>query len=821
MRNRTWIFAAAAVIVFAIHRQLPAAGDAADYNVVWNSPSTNSNGSMPLGNGDIGVNVWVENNRDLVFYLSKTDAWDENGCLLKLGKVRVRLPENALSSSVSYRQEFRLQDGTIRIDAGQGSAATAVTLWIDSHNPTVQIDVQRATAFNADVGFEPWRTSRRQLTGWELDMAYGEMGSPDPVYIEPDTVGGGQTDRILWYHRNERSVWTKNLQVQGLDPNNTVGTDVLMHNTFGAAVTGANLQNIDSTTLRTSQAATRQVISVHALTARTDTAQQWIDQLDQRIVQTESVPYDQRKAANDQWWNNFANQSYIRVTGGPNAEVVSRGHALQRTINAFSGQGGSPIKFNGSIFTVDYNGNPDYRRWGGPYWFQNTRFPYWSMLQSGDFQQMQPLFDMYLRNLDLAKERVQTYYGQQAQGAYFPETMTHWGTYASSNYGWNNPDPQSGVSENQYIRYYWQGGIEVTAMMLQYYDYTSDRQFVREKLLPLATEIVTFYDTHYPRDAAGKIRFEPAQALETWWTAVNPLPEVAGLHYVLDKLLRLPEAETTAQQRDQWARMKSELPDIPTRTVDGKQIFAPGQEYSNKRNAENAELYGVFPYLISGVGKDNLQMGIDTFNNRTVRRNGSWHQDSIQAAMLGLTGTAQSLVTQNFLASSLRFPGFYGPNNDWTPDQCHPNVASIALQRMLIQVDGEQVEFFPAWPTDWDVEFRQFGPNGMIFMGDYENGAVKWMDPTADGLLSQADYQLVMANLGYDNQSNEGDLASLLLGDVNFDGRVTDADHVALFAAAVELGIDPSGWQIPEPSTLALLATGLLGSLCYVRRKRK
>ena len=30
------------------------------YNVVWNSPSQSSDGSMPIGNGAIGLNVWVE-----------------------------------------------------------------------------------------------------------------------------------------------------------------------------------------------------------------------------------------------------------------------------------------------------------------------------------------------------------------------------------------------------------------------------------------------------------------------------------------------------------------------------------------------------------------------------------------------------------------------------------------------------------------------------------------------------------------------------------------------------------------------------------------
>jgi alpha-L-fucosidase 2 len=30
------------------------------YNVVWTTSSADATGAMPLGNGEIGVNVWVE-----------------------------------------------------------------------------------------------------------------------------------------------------------------------------------------------------------------------------------------------------------------------------------------------------------------------------------------------------------------------------------------------------------------------------------------------------------------------------------------------------------------------------------------------------------------------------------------------------------------------------------------------------------------------------------------------------------------------------------------------------------------------------------------
>ena len=37
-------------------------------NLVWNTQSRNASESMPCGGGDIGMNVWVEND-DVLFYL--------------------------------------------------------------------------------------------------------------------------------------------------------------------------------------------------------------------------------------------------------------------------------------------------------------------------------------------------------------------------------------------------------------------------------------------------------------------------------------------------------------------------------------------------------------------------------------------------------------------------------------------------------------------------------------------------------------------------------------------------------------------------------
>lgn len=419
------------------------------------------------------------------------------------------------------------------------------------------------------------------------------------------------------------------------------------------------------------------------------------------------------------------------------AHRVTRGYALQRFVAACAGRGAYAIKFNGSLFTADWKErdtqvNADYRRWGGCYWFQNTRLPYWAMLASGDFEMMRPLFEMYKKALALSKARTKTYFDHD--GAYFPETMYFWGTPAMCDYGWDRGDKPHGFLRNPYIRYYWSGGLELTALMLDYYDHTQDDRFLRETLLPLAGPIVTFFDEHYPRDERGKIRFEPAQSLETWHEAINPLPEIAGLKYVLGRMLALPEEAISEESKKQWERILDELPPLPAAKEEGQTYLLPALEFADRSNSENPPLYAVFPYRLFGLGKPDLEVGRLTFEKRRVKGTGGWRQDAIQAAYLGLTLPAKTYTTQNFSRwhNDARFPAFWGPNADWIPDQDHGSVALTALQRMLLQVEGKKILLFPAWPADWNVSFKLHAPHGTTVEGRYVDGKLEQLIVTPD-----------------------------------------------------------------------------------------
>lgn len=56
-------------------------------DVVWDTPSADVLGSMPLGNGKLGVNVWADDTSAIGLLLSHVDALDENANLDKLGRI--------------------------------------------------------------------------------------------------------------------------------------------------------------------------------------------------------------------------------------------------------------------------------------------------------------------------------------------------------------------------------------------------------------------------------------------------------------------------------------------------------------------------------------------------------------------------------------------------------------------------------------------------------------------------------------------------------------------------------------------------------------
>ena len=713
------------------------------YNVVWDSPSSDYNGSMPLGNGDISLNAWVDPNGNLNFYIGKTDSWSGNGRLLKVGMVSVKFEPGIIFSDSEFRQELDLKSGTIKVHSkgksGEKNVDVNLELWVDANHPVIHVSQQSSVPLQMTANIELWRTKPDSLPRLETSDLMEDRSKPGslhvPVIVEPDNYIESTDNFIGWYHFNDKSVgFNLTNQLQGLGEYFT--EDPLLHRIFGAVITGTDAKKINEKSLQTEPSKSGE-IRVCVLTQHPSNPEEWQKAAKDTIDEVEQRSYSELRKEHEKWWADFWTRSWIYASPtdssnenpGSDAYIVSRAYTLQRFIDASAGRGSFPIKFNGSVFTVpseDNPGNADYRRWGPGYWWQNTRLPYLSMCATGDFDLMQPLFNMYAGNVyQLNKFRTKKYFG--FDGVYYPECIYFWGSVFTSTYGWTPyAERKDKLQESGYHKWEWVAGPELVFMMLNYYDYTQDEDFLLNKVIPVADDVIKFFDNFYPTNEKGKLEMYPSQALETWWDCTNPMPELVGLYSLTQRMLALPERLTTNIDRKLWTSFQAKLPEIPIRETPSGTALAPAERFEDKRNVENPSLYAVFPFRLFGIGEPKIEWAKNALKHRWDKGDFGWRQDDIFMAYLGLTEQAKdNLVTRakNHNKES-RFPAFWGPNYDWTPDQDHGGVLMKTFQSMLLQPDpySKKLYLLPAWPEDWNAEFKLHAPYQTVIEGKVRNG---------------------------------------------------------------------------------------------------
>ena len=870
-----------------------------DYDVVWYSPSKDALGSMPLGNGDITLNLWAQEDGDLFFYIGKSDSWDEYNRLLKVGKVRISLAPNPFRKGGKFRQELVLRNGEILIQATPPNSRNQfeIHIWVDANNPVINVTIDSKQPSTADVSFELWRTKPTPLPSFEVSDIYNACPNPPEVIIKPDEIIKNEKEGIGWYHYNRESHGPE-LTMRFQDLLDAPWHDPLIHRIFGAFIKVNEANRISNTKLR-SEKKTHHLVSVYVLSEQPSNPEKWLKDIKALSKKIESVDFESRRKKHIAWWEAFWDRSWIfisdrevskegkvipqnshplkvgidqeggsrfsgqiarlsllkgalsekeilalsknkderlkgdkviasypqpspgdvldvnidelgahtwealikidendkggriidKITPGqsdgflfdtwpgkslrlivgertvsaenvlqagkwhhiavviapnklqiyldgqliagdrnPPGYDVALGYTLQRFITACAGRGDYPIKFNGSLFVMPWPGcfgDADYRRWGPGYWWQNTRLPYISSCASGDFDIMRGLFNMYAGEVfEVCKYRTRGYFG--FEGAYYPECIYPWGAVFMDTYGWEKPaaEREDKLQSSRWHKYEWVGGLELVNMMLDYYEYTEDEKFLKEKVIPVAYEILMFFNNFYKTGPDGKLIMEPSQALETWWECRNPMPEIAGLQAVTARLLSLPDGKIPPDKLNFFREFQKKIPPLPIREVDGIKMLAPAERYAVKMNVENPELYAVFPFRLVSFEKENKELGIQALRHRLDRGNFGWRQDDIFMAYLGLTEEAKEYIVGRARSKNpqCRFPAFWGPNYDWTPDQDHGGVLMRALQAMLMQTEGRKIFLFPAWPKEWDVHFKLHAPYRTTVEGKYVGG---------------------------------------------------------------------------------------------------
>lgn len=712
---------------------------------------------MPCGGGNISLNVWTTNS-ELLFYIGSPDSWIDGKtpgkvAQVKLGRVRLQISPNPFGRD--FRQELDVATNSILV-SGQAEDGTKVDLriWVDAFKPVVHVEGNASKPVTATVALESWGKGRK---------------------------GRFDGNSVVWYYRNEGpSQARKNsIAAQGIQAIASSVPDPVENLTFGGRLSGIGLsaetngqgnyegKKFNYWSLKTAKPAKEIKIQATLRIEQDPTIEAWekaVAALEAKTIN--SVKQDWKKTAG--WWKQFWNRSYIVInpdkSSSDKAWQVGRNYQLFRGMLAANRTGKFPTLFNGGAFLCE--ANPDSRQWGHAlFTAQNQRLVYWPMLKSGDADLMRVGLDFYLSRLDV--ERAWAKHFWDIDGGIFPECPDVFGMPVRMA-------RKDGTSKPDCLQYHFTSGMEFALMMLHRGSYTGEDI---SRYVPVADAMLHFFDQYYRQqnkkntgrelDENGRLVIFPGNGLELYSGTRNDSSTLAGLMAICDALLELDDDMVSDAGRKFYKAFRDRLAPIPTRTCKEHLCISPADSWQKERpdyNSELPQLYPVFPFRIYGVGRPDLETARNTwrygFTDASKQKNYfCWFQGGIFTACLGLTDEAKEYALAKFLHPHYDFPQPEKPEESpwklhwkltkgwkvprypafWDsmifcqrPDMDHGGSAMVQLQEMLMQTVDEKIILLPAWPGDWNVDFKLHAPHQTTVEGKVRSGKVTFLKVTPE-----------------------------------------------------------------------------------------
>eukprot|EP00035_Acanthoeca_spectabilis_P030107 m.476096 g.476096 ORF g.476096 m.476096 type:complete len:328 (+) comp40063_c0_seq1:45-1028(+) len=151
-------------------------------DVVWDTPSEDVTGSMPLGNGRLGINVWVDDTSTIGIMMSHVDALDENAILSKLGRVLIRVVPSPPRPASSEQRNYTIRPGMI------GPQPPIGTMKCNNQSGCPHVAAAACDAFPSCDGFglnPTWNS------GQVAELYSGSLTSATPSYFGKTRIPPG------------------------------------------------------------------------------------------------------------------------------------------------------------------------------------------------------------------------------------------------------------------------------------------------------------------------------------------------------------------------------------------------------------------------------------------------------------------------------------------------------------------------------------------------------------------------------------------------------------------------------------------------------
>ncbi len=388
-----------------------------------------------------------------------------------------------------------------------------------------------------------------------------------------------------------------------------------------------------------------------------------------------------------------------------------------------------------------------YGLWNGDYkgfWAfnmanENLQMIYWQALSGNMPDLLMAVFDYLESMMDDFRENAKKIYG--CRGIYIPAPSM----------------PESGLLKtiHPHIIHFTAAAGWIASHYYDYYLYTKDEKFLKERALPFMQEIALFYQDFLIEDENGKLMSIPSNSPENtpgnFWdgkegmgavmeTTINSTMDIAVIKEVLTNLINGSEiCGIFSEEVPVWEEMLSKMPEYEINEDGAIKEWIHPYYIDNYRHRHQSHIYPLFPG--NEIHKETHPELYDAFvtaiNKRLVvglNQQSGWSLAHMANNYARLREGDLALEVLDHLARSNVINNFFTLHNDWrnmgigvespmiAPVQVDANMGiSAAVNEMLVQSYDDNILILPALPK----KFRRGEAINLLARGNI-TVTIKW-----------------------------------------------------------------------------------------------
>ena len=434
----------------------------------------------------------------------------------------------------------------------------------------------------------------------------------------------------------------------------------------------------------------------------------------QLLDEVESLGIDQVKKEKDQWYRNFWSNSFVKL-GNDYLENI---YYLRRYLMAAGSQGEFPVTFNGGL----WRWNRDVMNWVTPHHW-NTQQQYWGLCAQNDCQLMIPYLNTYFKMIPfgeaLAKEK-----GVPNDALLITEAHCFSGEQVSKDRG--------------DMKYNFTPAAQIASLFWDYYTFTGDKDFLRNKAYPFMQKAANFYLDKLQWDENKKEYFLLSSVYES--ADIDHVKNAISDRNCIEQLFKnciqaASLLKTDKERKDKWNHALNHLWKRSFQPFEnGSEVIAPAGKYYTEQqySSWNWGCGGsiAFPANLIGIDDKDTRLGKAVINLVKFRNEANAHYPMPEiAARMGLGDLALQYLINGINIHQM-YPQGLMHNVTGYPDniydlksihdllnhtytirshdffQCGMEPISnygTTINEMMLQSNEGKIRVFPAIPSAWDT----------------------------------------------------------------------------------------------------------------------